>query len=109
MLVGAVALLAASFAAGHGFVLPRDRGTWAAVIYLAIAGSVVTFLIYFSLLKTWSVTSLSFISVFTPAVAVLLGVVVLGERLTSLTLAGTALILGGVTIALTASHTANAH
>jgi hypothetical protein len=28
--------------------------------------SVVTFLIYFSLLKTWTVTSLSFISVFTP-------------------------------------------
>jgi drug/metabolite transporter (DMT)-like permease len=102
MLIGALSLVGVSFAAGEGFTLPRDAGTWAAILYLAIAGSVITFLIYFSLLKTWSVTSLSFISVFTPAVAVLLGVVVLGERLTSLTIVGTALILGGVTFALTA-------
>jgi drug/metabolite transporter (DMT)-like permease len=104
MFIGALALLAASWAAGDGFVFPRDARTWAAILYLAVAGSVVTFLIYFSLLKTWSVTSLSFISVFTPAVAVLLGVVVLGERLTALTLLGAALILGGVTVALTAPH-----
>ena len=38
------------------------------------------FLVYFSLLRTWSVTSLSFISVFTPAIALLLGFVFLDER-----------------------------
>ena len=109
MLVGAVALAGASLAAGDGFAMPRDGGTWGAVLYLAMAGSVVTFLIYFSLLKTWSVTSLSFISVFTPAVAVLLGVIVLGERLSTLTIAGAALILGGVAIALSASKETAAH
>lgn len=60
-----------------------------------------TFLIYFGLMKTWSVTSLSFISIFTPAVALLLGVVFLDERLTALTVAGTLLILAGVALALT--------
>ncbi len=109
MLIGALALAAASFVAGDGFTLPSDAGTWSAILYLAIAGSVVTFLIYFSLLKTWSVTSLSFISVFTPAVAVFLGVAVLGERLTVLTIVGAALILGGVTIALSEQHAASAH
>jgi len=102
MLLGAVVLAAASFAMGDGFALPRDTSTWAAVGYLAVAGSVVTFLIYFTLLKTWSVTSLSFISVFTPAVALLLGAVLLGERLTAPDLAGAALILAGVVVALTA-------
>lgn len=101
MLIGAIALLAASLVAGDGFALPRDRSTWAAVGYLAVAGSVLTFLIYFSLLKTWSVTSLSFISVFTPATALLLGFIFLDERPTLWTAAGAALILAGVTIALT--------
>lgn len=101
MLIGAVSLLVASLVAGDGFALPRDAATWGAVAYLAIAGSVVTFLIYFSLLKTWSVTSLSFISVFTPAIALLLGFVFLGERPTVWTAAGAVLILGGVALALT--------
>ena len=101
MLVGAVALLAASLVAGDGFDVPRDASTWGAIGYLAIAGSVITFLIYFSLLKTWSVTSLSFISVFTPAIALFLGFVFLDERPTVWTLVGTALILAGVSLALT--------
>jgi drug/metabolite transporter (DMT)-like permease len=101
MLVGAAALSVASIAAGDGFALPRDAATWGAVGYLAIAGSVVTFLVYFSLLKTWSVTSLSFISVFTPAIALLLGFIFLDERPTVWTVLGAALILVGVTLAVT--------
>jgi drug/metabolite transporter (DMT)-like permease len=61
----------------------------------------VSFLVYFSLLKTWSVTSLSFISVFTPAIALALGFVFLDERPTLWTVAGAILILVGVALALT--------
>ena len=100
MLVGAIVLTAVSFATGERFDLPRDASTWSAVLYLALAGSVLSFLVYFSLLKTWSVTSLSFISVFTPAIALLLGFVFLEERPTFWTAAGAALILAGVTMAL---------
>ncbi|HEU4694044.1 MAG TPA: EamA family transporter [Vicinamibacterales bacterium] len=100
MLIGAAALAVASIVAGDGLLLPRDAATWAAVMYLAIAGSVVTFLIYFTLLKTWTVTSLSFISVFTPAIALILGFVFLDERPTLWTWVGAALVLGGVTLAL---------
>ena len=75
MLVGAATLLAASLVAGDEIHDCRATpATWGAVAYLALAGSVVTFLVYFTLLKTWSVTSLSFISVFTPAIALLLGI-----------------------------------
>lgn len=102
MLVGGATLLAAAVAAGEAVTVPRDAATWAAIGYLAVAGSVVTFLVYFELLKTWSVTSLSFISVFTPAIAVALGFVALDERPTRWTAAGAALILAGVTLALTA-------
>ncbi len=99
MLIGAAALLAASFAHGDGFRLPTDAATWAAVAYLSLVGSVVSFLIYFSLLKTWSVMSLSFISVFTPMIALLLGFAFLGEPLTGWKLGGAVLILVAVLLA----------
>ena len=106
MVVGAVVLVAASLVAGDGVAFPRVASTWGAIGYLAVAGSVVTFLIYFSLLKTWSVTSLSFISVFTPAVALLLGALLLGEPLTLITIAGAAMILAGVVMTVTGrTHT----
>ena len=108
MLVGAVVLAVASFAAGEGFALPEDSGTWVAVLYLALAGSALAFLVYFSMLKTWSVTSLSFISVFTPAIALLLGFVVLDERPTVWTVFGAALIVSGVALALTRGFEASA-
>lgn len=101
MIVGAIALLLASLVSGDGFALPRESGAWGAIAYLAIAGSVITFLGYFSLLKTWNVTSLSFISVFTPAIALFLGFIFLDERPTLWTALGAALILSGVTLALT--------
>jgi drug/metabolite transporter (DMT)-like permease len=100
MLLGSAVLAAASFANGDGFVLPRSTATWGAVLYLALAGSVLAFLVYFSMLKTWSVTSLSFISVFTPAIALILGFVFLDERPTTWTVAGAVLIIGGVAAAL---------
>jgi drug/metabolite transporter (DMT)-like permease len=103
MLIGAAVLLMVSLASGEGFALPRDIETWGAVVYLALPGSVVTFLVYFWLLKTWSVTSLSFISVFTPAIALLLGFIVLDERPTAATAVGAGLILTGVTLSLTRS------
>jgi drug/metabolite transporter (DMT)-like permease len=102
MLIGAVVLLAASLARGDGFRLPVDGATWAAIVYLAIAGTVLAFFVYFTLLKTWSVMSLAFISVFTPAIALLLGFVFLDERPSRWTVGGSVLIL--VSIALAAKQ-----
>jgi drug/metabolite transporter (DMT)-like permease len=103
MLVGGVVLGATALAMGERPQLPHDAQTWAAIAYLAIVGSVVSFLVYFSLLKTWSVTSLSFISVFTPAIALGLGFVFLDERTSLWTGIGAVLILAGVALALTRS------
>lgn len=103
MLIGAVLLLALSWWTGDGVRMPPDARSWAAVGYLSIVGSVVAFLIYFSLLKTWKATTLSFFGVFTPAVALLLGALVLHERLTLWSLAGSVLILGGVSLTLITS------
>ena len=108
MLVGALLLSLASLASGDGLRIPRQASTWWAVLYLAIAGSVVTFLVYFTLLKTWSVTSLSFISVLTPIVALILGFVVLGERPNAWAWLAAALVLAGVVLAVWPARDARA-
>ena len=100
MLIGAAGLMVAAFALDERPRLPSGLETWLAIGYLAIAGSVVSFLGYFSLLKRWSVTSLSFIAVFTPPIALGLGFVFLEERPTAWTAVGSVLILVGVTLAL---------
>ncbi len=99
-MVGAVVLLAMSVLTGEGLRLPPDAMSWAAVVYLALVGSVVAFLIYFSLLKTWHSTSVSFFAVFTPIIAVVLGTLVLGERLSLWSVAGSALVVSGVALTL---------
>jgi drug/metabolite transporter (DMT)-like permease len=99
MLFGAAVLLAISMAVGDGIRLPDDALTWAAVAYLSLVGSVLAFLTYFSLLKAWSVMSLSFVSVFTPVIALLLGFVFLREPLTLVKVAGSVLILVAVALA----------
>jgi drug/metabolite transporter (DMT)-like permease len=58
------------------------------------------FLVYFTLLKTWHATTLSFIAVFTPVLALFLGFVVLHERPTAWTGLGALLVLAGVMLAL---------
>lgn len=101
MAVGAVLLLSTSWLMGDGIKFPRDITSWAAIAYLALVGSVVAFLIYFSLLKTWKATTVSFFGVFTPAIALLLGAAILHEQLTVWSLVGSMLILVGVSAALT--------
>lgn len=100
MMLGALLLALASLATGEPLSLPRQAGVWWSIGYLALAGSIVTFLIYFWLLKTWQATTMSFIAVFTPLVAIALGLLI-DETPTPWMAAGTALILGGVALALT--------
>jgi drug/metabolite transporter (DMT)-like permease len=100
MMIGALLLGAMSLATGDGLALPRDRTGWWAVVYLAVLGSVVTFLIYFRLLKTWKATTMSYIAIITPVIALALGWLVRDERLTVWSLAGGLLVLAGVALAL---------
>ena len=106
--IGAVLLLAMAVATGEGVKLPHDATSWMAVGYLSLVGSIVAFLIYFSLLKTWDSTTVSFFGVFTPAIALFLGAAVLGERLSPWSLAGSLLILAGVALTLVRPKAATA-
>ncbi len=67
-----------------------------ATLYLAIAGSAVTFSLFFWLLQHVTATRLSLIAYAVPVVAVTIGTVFLDEPLTARMIAGSALVIGGV-------------
>ncbi|HKG46281.1 MAG TPA: EamA family transporter [Pyrinomonadaceae bacterium] len=67
-----------------------------ALIYLAIVGSVIAFLLYYWLVLNMDVTKSMLIALVTPVVAVLLGMLVLDEEFGWRTLAGGAMIILGI-------------
>jgi drug/metabolite transporter (DMT)-like permease len=72
----------------------------AALLYLALCGSALSFSLYFWLLGRLPATTLSLINYLTPIVALLIGGTALGESFTARTLAGSALVVGGVAVAM---------
>jgi drug/metabolite transporter (DMT)-like permease len=77
-------------------------GPVAAVLYMAVAGTAITFPLYFWLLEHMEARQVALIGYGTPIVALLLGVVFMNESLTTRTLVGSALVIVGVAVA---SHT----
>jgi len=69
-----------------------------ALLYLAIVGSVIAFLLYYWLVLNMDVTKSMLIALVTPVVAVLLGMIVLNEEIGWRTLAGGAMIMLGISL-----------
>jgi drug/metabolite transporter (DMT)-like permease len=69
------------------------------IIYLAVFGSVVTFVSYYWLLKRTDAVYLSLTSFINPIVAVMLGVAFMGEHLGPTVLTGASLVLLGIVVA----------
>jgi drug/metabolite transporter (DMT)-like permease len=67
-----------------------------ALLYLAVVGSVIAFLLYYWLVLNMDVTKSMLIALVTPVVAVLLGMLVLDEQIGWRTLAGGAMIMAGI-------------
>ena len=66
------------------------------LLYLAVVGSVIAFLMYYWLIQKMDVTKTMLISLVTPVVAVILGMLVLDEQLSWRTLVGGAMIMAGI-------------
>jgi drug/metabolite transporter (DMT)-like permease len=67
-----------------------------ALFYLAVVGSVIAFLLYYWLVLNIDVTKSMLISLVTPVVAVILGMIVLDEEIGWRTLIGGAMIMSGI-------------
>lgn len=69
-----------------------------ALLYLAVVGTVIAFLLYYWLVLNMDVTKSMLIALVTPVVAVLLGMIVLDEQIGWRTLAGGAMIMLGIAL-----------
>jgi drug/metabolite transporter (DMT)-like permease len=106
---GGVALLLVSFAIGefHGFSPGAvSAASLAALVYLVVAGSVVGFAAYHWLLDNVSTTQVSTYTFVNPVVAVVLGWLFLGERLSPTMLLGAVMVVASV-VAIWRAETAS--
>ncbi|MFI5363550.1 MAG: DMT family transporter [Elusimicrobiota bacterium] len=98
--IGAILLLSLSALVESHVAVSWSRDNALAVVYLALAGSVTTFLSYYYLVKVMEATKLSLITLIFPIVAVALGRVFLHESLPASAWSGTAAVFLGVAIAI---------
>jgi drug/metabolite transporter (DMT)-like permease len=88
-----------ALATERGKSLHFDAPAIGSLLYLGLFGSAIGFGLYFWLLSRLNATTMSLINYITPLVALLVGSVVLGESFSARTLAGSALVVGGVATA----------
>jgi len=99
LLHGAALLTAASLAAGEGLPAQLSARGIFSLAYLSVIGTVLTFSLFFWLMRQWPAYRLALISYVTPALAMLLGALVEGEPVRVTTFLGAAVILAGVALA----------
>lgn len=97
---GAIILGTVSLMTEHWSTMTLGYDQLWPIFYLAILGTIVTFGIYFKLIKVTSAVTMSYVSIITPAIAVILGAIVLGESLDVYEIAGSMLVLMGIAVSL---------
>ena len=96
MLAGGLVVLIAGVALGEVPRFHLTPRTFGALVYLTLFGSVLTYTAYVYALKSLRTTTMSLYAYINPVVAVILGWLVLDERLTWVSVAGMCVILAGV-------------
>jgi drug/metabolite transporter (DMT)-like permease len=98
MVLGAVLLWCAALIGEDPFAIAWTRRAVLSVAYLAAMGTVVTFGVYYWLLRWVPSNKLALIAYVTPALALWLGWALGGEALHPSTLAGTLLVFAGIAL-----------
>lgn len=89
--------VALAFDRPWALAMPRWE-TWAALAGLALLSTALAYTLYFRILAAAGATNLLLVTLLIPVSALLLGIVLLGERLAPQHVAGMALILGGLAV-----------
>lgn len=100
MLAGVAADAVLAFATSGPPVFSSSPAFWAGTSYLALAGSVVTFPLYFGLIRTLGAGRAAYGNVAVPVIAMGLSTLFEGYRWTLLASSGAALAMAGLLIAL---------
>lgn len=100
MAYGAISLAAFALATGQSLAPGHSPAWWASLLYLAVLGSVAAFLLYFRLSQRVGSAFAALTGVLTPPIALAVSALLEGWRPTALSVAGIALTLLGVSLAV---------
>ncbi len=98
MLTGALILLGLSFITGETAAVPAEQTTWVAFFYLVLFGSVGAFTLMQFILNRWTATGISYQSVLSPFLTIVLSAWLLDEPLSGGLFIGAVLVIIGVYI-----------
>ncbi|HLK16728.1 MAG TPA: EamA family transporter [Fimbriimonadaceae bacterium] len=101
-LVGFASSLVFSFVLRETHPLPTSVPQLVPVVYLALAGSAGAFVMFAWLVQRWPATTVAFIGVVIPVIAVVLGAVARNEAFAPGSLGGAIVVLAGVAVVLKA-------
>lgn len=99
-LMGVVLCLIISAALGEKWAMPSTIASAGSIVYLAVFGSVVAFTLAVWLLSQWQTSTVSFLGVICPMIAVVLGAVFRHETITPTMVVGGVVVLFAVLFAL---------
>ena len=83
---------------GGLLAIPESALGWVGLVWLGALGTGLAYLLFFRVLERWGATRATLVTYVIPIVAIVLGFIVLGERLRPLELVGAALIIAGVVL-----------
>jgi len=106
MIYGAASSFAFVLAMGQSLALPSAPSWWLSLIYLALAGSILTFACYLTLLDRVGPGAAGTIGVMTPLLALIVSIMLEGYHPHLFTAIGAALAVGGNVLMLTRHGTA---
>jgi drug/metabolite transporter (DMT)-like permease len=95
MLVGAALLAVASIAASESWMMPQQGATWAAAVWLVVAGSVGLFWCFLFVIQRWTASASTYALPLMPVVAVALAAALMDEGLGPEEAIGGALVIAG--------------
>jgi drug/metabolite transporter (DMT)-like permease len=107
MLCGGLLLLLAGFALGQHHEFDIHRVTWLSFggwIYLVLIGALLGYTAYFYLLRRCAPAKVATYAYVNPVIAIILGTVFVGERLSLPTMLGAGLIITSVMVVITAQQ-----
>jgi drug/metabolite transporter (DMT)-like permease len=106
MLAGTALLVIGSLALGESWLVPTERNTLLAVVWLVLFGSIGLFQLFLYVIRRWTASATVYAVAAMPVVAVALGAIILDQPVTPRVVAGGVIVIAAVYVGAIAGKNA---